>query len=45
MPKFRVKPWLQLNNIGVPASVTLWLLMTIIRESCRKVVRIQLHEK
>ena len=31
MPKFRVKPWLQLNNIGFPSIVTLWLLMTTLR--------------
>ena len=26
MPKFRVNPWLQLNNIGFPLIATLWLL-------------------
>ena len=32
MPKFRMNSWLQLNNIGFPLIVTLWLLMTTIFE-------------
>ena len=28
MQKCSVNPWLQLNNIGFPSIVTLWLLMT-----------------
>ena len=32
MPKFWVNPWLQLNNIGFPSVVTLWLLMTTLTQ-------------
>ena len=53
MPKFWVNPWLQLNNVGFPSIITLWLLITTLygKVTCdnfprnRGTYHIQLHEK
>ena len=55
MPKFWVNLWLQLNTIGFPLIVTLWLLITTLwgKVTCDNFPRnksklshhIQLHEK
>ena len=55
MPKFWVNPWLQLNNIGFPLILILWLLMTTVsgkvtsdnfpRNRSKLSHHIQLHEK
>ena len=47
MPKFRVNLWLQLNNIGFPSIITLWLLITydnVSRHRGKLSHHIQLHE-